>query len=223
MKIKYEWVVLAFFFSLVIFTAVHPYLPPFSFIYAKTYEVERGGTLEGYVGAWIYDQPYGTEEARETDECYIHYGSSIDVNRAPLGIYLGSHKLDCSISGWTYVGGMVGWKATYSCKIPNDFPLGTYGLLAKLMCDNGWTVYTEEYPKTVKVVQTDSCTAGWKCKDAYTRCYQNSDCSWSSCQSCAYGCSYGECKSPPPPEEEERPIVRIKKTIAEVIFNLFRW
>ncbi|MCD6572267.1 MAG: hypothetical protein J7K62_03245 [Thermoplasmata archaeon] len=222
MKIKYEWVVLAFFVILIGLAIASPFIPTFSLIYSKTPEVERGGTLSGYIEAWIYDQPYGTESVRSTDECHVYYYSSIDVSKAPIRVLLGSHTLDCTISKWSYAGGVIGWRATYSCNIPNDFPLGTYSLLAEIPCDNGKTILTEEYPTSIRVVAQDTCTAGYKCKDKYTKCYQKSDCSWVDCTTCIYGCSNGKCNAPPTTTTEEKPIVSIRKTIGDVLLSLFR-
>jgi len=44
---------------------------------------------------------------------------------------------------------------------------------------------------------TTTCTAGWKCKDASTRGYQNADCTWMSTEVCQYGCTNGVCNSAP--------------------------
>lgn len=38
------------------------------------------------------------------------------------------------------------------------------------------------------------CSAGWKCKDANTKAYQNSNCSWSNITVCLIGCENGHCK-----------------------------
>jgi len=37
------------------------------------------------------------------------------------------------------------------------------------------------------------CIIGWKCRDNSNVAYQSSDCSWSSIQSCSYGCNNSEC------------------------------
>ena len=46
------------------------------------------------------------------------------------------------------------------------------------------------------------CIVGWKCKDGYNIAYQSSDCSWSSIQSCHYGCNNSECIVPKDIEEQ---------------------
>lgn len=41
-----------------------------------------------------------------------------------------------------------------------------------------------------------SCTAGWKCKDNYTKALQYANCAWENITNCPYGCSNGECSPP---------------------------
>jgi len=42
----------------------------------------------------------------------------------------------------------------------------------------------------------ETCTAGLKCKDAFTKAYQNTDCNWTSVTDCPYGCENNDCKVP---------------------------
>lgn len=42
----------------------------------------------------------------------------------------------------------------------------------------------------------ETCTAGLKCKDAFTKAYQNTDCNWASVTDCPYGCENNDCKVP---------------------------
>ncbi len=98
--------------------------------------------------------------------------------------------------------------------------LGTLGLLGLLgpertctpapwspgwpSCNPCYTIFGE-YPTDCRQntdgTVTCTCVAGtvpgWKCKDAYTVGYQNSDGTWSNLNQCEYGCSGGECNPGP--------------------------
>lgn len=61
-------------------------------------------------------------------------------------------------------------------------------------CSTEWKSFEScEYGCENNKCQQQSCSSGWKCKDANYRGYQSSDCSWSSLSYCEYGCGNGEC------------------------------
>ena len=71
-------------------------------------------------------------------------------------------------------------------------------------CNPCLTLFGEYPTDCMSTMDGITCTcvagtvAGWKCKDAYTSGYQNTDGSWTNLQSCPLGCSNGACNVQPP-------------------------
>jgi len=71
-------------------------------------------------------------------------------------------------------------------------------------CSTEWESFEFcEYGCENNGCKQQSCTSGWKCKDADYEGYQSSDCSWSSLNYCEYGCENKECVIKQSPPEEE--------------------
>lgn len=45
-------------------------------------------------------------------------------------------------------------------------------------------------------ITKETCTAGLKCKDAFTKAYQDANCTWTQITDCPYGCENNDCKVP---------------------------
>ncbi len=102
-----------------------------------------------------------------------------------------SATIDITKKHWikvTYRGWQTGYSAFDWQKASSDVkPDLIYKLPGGITGTHDFTFKTYGNPVT--------CTTGWKCKDTYTKAYQNSDCSWSSISACSSSqiCSGGAC------------------------------
>ena len=60
-----------------------------------------------------------------------------------------------------------------------------------------WKCIEEDEDDSEDETEEDTCTEGWKCKDATHKAYQNEDCTWKDSAYCQTGCSDGECNDNP--------------------------
>jgi hypothetical protein len=54
----------------------------------------------------------------------------------------------------------------------------------------------EKQKQAATEISKETCTAGLKCKDAFTKAYQDANCNWTQITDCQYGCENNDCKVP---------------------------